>query len=344
MTSNKRLKQAKNAKKDEFYTQLIDIENELKHYKHYFKDKIIYCNCDDPKLSNFWKYFKTNFEYLKLKKLIATHYNWGQQSYKLELIKNTKGELKTIKTDLDGDGDFRSEECIEILKEADIIVTNPPFSLFRKYMAQLIKYNKKFIIIGHQNAIAYKEIFPLIKNNQIWLGYGFKGGAAYFINKHYEDYASSSNHKEGMIRVSGVVWFTNIEIKKCYEELVLYKNYNEEEYPKYENYEAINVNKTKDIPIDYDGVMGVPITFLYKYNPKQFKIIGLGTTAFCKFTSNKKMEVLKEGQPTGKFTINAKGTLYRKFNPKTDKFPSFKDVETGELYSSIYARILIKKR
>ncbi|MBE2281533.1 MAG: modification methylase, partial [Ignavibacteriaceae bacterium] len=174
------------------------------------------------------------------------------------------------------DGDFRSKECIELLKKSDIVVTNPPFSLFREYVAQLIEYKKKFIIIGHQNAITYKEIFKLIKENKIWLGYGFKGGAGHFINKHYEDYATASDHKEGMIRVSGVTWFTNLEIKKRHEDLILYRSYfeNKKEYPTYDNFDAINVDKTKDIPNDYDGIIGVPVSFLDKYNPEQFEIIG----------------------------------------------------------------------
>ena len=171
-----------------------------------------------------------------------------------------------------GDGDFRSKECIELLKQADIVVTNPPFSLFREYVAQLMEYDKKFIIIGNQNAITYKEIFPLIKDNKMWLGYGFKGGAAHFINTHYTDHAAAGDHKEGMI-ISGVVWFTNLEIDKRHEELILFKHYTPEDYPTYDNYDAINVNATKDIPCDYDGVMGVPITFMDKYNPEQFEII-----------------------------------------------------------------------
>ena len=174
---------------------------------------------------------------------------------------------------LKGDGDFRSDESIELLKQADIVVTNPPFSLFREYVAQLVEYEKKFLIVGHQNAITYKEIFPLIKENKMWLGYGFKGGASHFINTHYEDYATATDRREGMIRVSGVVWFTNLEIRKRHEELILYKKYTPEEYPKYDNYEAINVDKTKDIPLDYDGVMGVPITFMDKYSPEQFEIL-----------------------------------------------------------------------
>ena len=246
---------------------------------------------------------------------------------------------------LKGDGDFRSDECIELLKEADVVITNPPFSLFREYVEQLIKYNKKFLIIGHQNAITYREIFKLIKENKIWLGYGFKGGAGHFINPYYEDYATAGDHKEGMIRVSGVVWYTNIETTKRHEDLDLYKKYTPEEYPHYENYNAINVDKTSDIPMDYDGVMGVPITFLDKYSPDQFEIVDLGIVGSCEFTNNKKMEILdKNGNGTGKFTYNAKGTLYRKFNQIKDKTPAFKDVETGELYSSIYARVLIRRK
>jgi len=285
---------AKSSKKDEFYTQLSDIERELKHYKSHFKDKIIYCNCDDPRVSNFFHYFSYNFEKLGLKKLITTCFknqdmdlfsqNNSEQAIYLEYDgdknRNNMPDVEEIGIKhLNSDGDFRSKECIELLKQSDIVVTNPPFSLFREYIAQLIGHHKKFIIIGHQNAISYKEIFKLIKENKIWLGFGFKGGAAHFINKHYEDYAAAGDHKEGMIRVSGVVWFTNLDISKRHEDLILYKKYNSEEYPTYDNYDAINVNTTKDIPMDYSGVMGVPITFLDKYNPEQFEILGLSASA-----------------------------------------------------------------
>lgn len=276
---NTNLRKAKSSKKDEFYTQITDIERELWHYKEHFKWKIIFCNCDDPEESNFWKYFELNFEYLWIKKLISTHYEVEKPSYKLEIIwdRNHDGKinkLDIIKTPLQQNWDFRSTECIEILEEADIIVTNPPFSLFREYVTQLFEYNKKFIIVWHQNAITYKEIFKLLKENKIWLGYGFKWWAWHFINKYYEDYASAGNHKEWMIRVSWVNWFTNLEIKKRHEDLILYKTYNESEYPKYDNYDAINVDITKNIPIDYIGAMWVPITFMDKYNPDQFEIIG----------------------------------------------------------------------
>ena len=278
--SNKNLRKADSSKKDEFYTQLSDIEKELTNYKDHLKNKVIFCNCDDPEESHFWNYFALNFEHLGLKKLVSTHYEKEKPSYKLEIVKDKNkdkkiNKLDTIKTPLKQNGDFRSPECIKILKEADIVVTNPPFSLFREYVAQLVEHDKKFIIVANQNAITYKEIFKLIKENKLWLGYGFSGGAAHFINKHYVDYATAGNHKEGMIRVSGVTWFTNLDYKKRHEDLILYKTYrgNEAEYPKYDNYNAINVDKTKDIPIDYRGAIGVPITFLNKYNPDQFEIV-----------------------------------------------------------------------
>jgi len=288
---NIHLHKANKSKKDEFYTQLSDIEKELRHYKSHFKNKVIYCNCDDPRISNFFHYFSYNFEKLGLRKLITTCYksqnadlfseNDSEKAIYLEYEgdKNSNNipdpEEIGIKT-LKGDGDFRSKEGIELLKKSNVVVTNPPFSLFREYVAQLIDNKKKFIIIGHQNAITYKEIFKYIKDDKMWLGYGFNRNMAHFINPNYEDYATDTDHKEGMIRVSGVVWFTNLEIKKRHEEMILYKNYkgNEILYPKYDNYDAINVDKTKDIPMDYEGTMGVPITFLSKYNPDQFELVG----------------------------------------------------------------------
>ena len=288
--ANKNLNQAKSAKKDEFYTLLSDIENELRHYKEHFKDKVVLCNCDDPRFSNFFHYFSYNFERLGLKKLITTCYksqerdlfsqNDSERAIWLEYYGDSNNNRVPDPEEIgihyfNGDGDFRSAECIELLKQADIVVTNPPFSLFREYIAQLMKYEKKFVIVGHQNAIKYKEVFPLIKENKLWLGYGFKGGAGHFLSK-YDDTATAGDHRAGMIRVSGVTWYTNLEIKKRHEDLILYKKYNPEEYRKYENMDAINVDKTSDIPMDYDGIMGVPITFMDKYNPTQFEIIGLG--------------------------------------------------------------------
>lgn len=287
-SANLNLRKASTAKKDEFYTQLSDIENELKHYKKHFKGKVVYCNCDDPRVSNFFHYFSFNFEKLGLKKLITTCYknqnmdlfstNDAEQAIYLEYEgdknNNNVPDIEEIGVKpLKGDGDFRSQECIELLKQADIVVTNPPFSLFREYVAQLIEHDKKFIIVGHQNAISYKDIFKLIKEDKMWLGYGFKGGAAHFINSHYEDYASAADHKEGMIRVSGVTWFTNLDISKRHEDLILYKEYSPDEYPRFDFYDAINVDKTNEIPMNYKGAMGVPITFLNKYSPEQFEII-----------------------------------------------------------------------
>jgi hypothetical protein len=287
---NSKLHSAKRNKRDEFYTQIEDIERELTHYRKLFKGKIIYCNCDDPYISSFSEYFTKNFEYLGIKKLITTCYksntadlfsqNEADQAVKLEYFGGAKDNLPKLSdinvSTLNGDGDFRSNECIEILKEADIVVTNPPFSLFAEYINQLATFGKKFLIIGHQNAITYKDVFHLVKNNQMWLGYGFKRNMAHFKAPHYEDTASDADHKEGLIRVSGVVWYTNLDHKKRHEEMILVEKYygNESAYPKYDNYNAIEVSKTQDIPLDYEGAMGVPITFLTKYNPDQFEILG----------------------------------------------------------------------
>jgi len=291
MAKNRQLNSAKSAKKDEFYTQLSDIENELKHYKKHFKGKTVLCNCDDPRVSNFFHYFAYNFEHLGLKRLITTCYknqerdlfsqNNSERAIWLEYFGDKNGNLVPDPEEIGihyfkGDGDFRSAECIELLKQADIVVTNPPFSLFREYVAQLIEYEKKFVIIGHQNAIHYKEIFPLIKDNKLWLGYGFRGGATHFIS-NYEDIASASDHREGMIRVSGVAWFTNLDMPKRHEELILYKKYSAEEYPKYENFDAIDVKEVGEIPCDYYGIMGVPDSFVKNYNPIQFELIGIGS-------------------------------------------------------------------
>lgn len=238
---NKNLHKAKKEKNDEFYTQLIDIENELKHYKDHFRGKTVLCNCDLPH-SNFVKYFQNNFQELGLKKLLHSGYN-----------KET------------GDGDFRSQECIELLKQADIVVTNPPFSLFREYVSQLVEYDKKFIIIGNQNAITYKEIFKLIKEHKLWLGYNYLR----FFNKL----------DGNLFETARSFWFTNLDHNKRHEDLILYKKYNKEEFPHYDNYDAINVDQVKDIPLDWKGAMGVPITFLDKYNPEQFEILGLSASA-----------------------------------------------------------------
>ncbi|GAB1348392.1 hypothetical protein MASR1M107_06040 [Ignavibacteriales bacterium] len=284
--SNKNLHKANASKNDEFYTQLIDINNELMRYKEQFKGKVVFCNCDDPRESNFVKFFSINFEHLGLKKLIATHYKDSilfadDAPYKLEYSGNKKGgrfpEPSDFMTKLIGTGDFRNEECIEILKEADIVVTNPPFSLFREFVAQIIKYDKKFLILGHQNAIIYKEIFSLIKDNKLWLGYN-NGGTKWFQVPMSYDIPTESRIKiENGIKyfsMGSIMWFTNLETTKRHEILTLYKKYSSSEYSKYDNYDAIEVPRYLDIPKDYAGVMGVPITFLDRYNPNQFEIVG----------------------------------------------------------------------
>lgn len=370
MAGNSGLRNANSAKKDEFYTQLVDIENELRHYKRHFVGKVVLCNCDDPYESNFFKYFALNFRALGLKKLICTCYATspvvgqqlslfdvetvefqvedGKKPYKIEitevedtngdgainladvtyLIKNKKNTLSL----LEGDGDFRSAECIALLKEADVVVTNPPFSLFREYVAQLMEYEKKFIIIGNQNAMTYREIFPLLRDNKMWLGFGFKGGAAHFINKHYVDYATAGDHKEGMIRVSGVVWYTNLDITKRHEGLDLYRKYkgHEDEFPTYANFDAINVDVTKEIPEDYEGMIGVPITFMDKYNPDQFEIIGLGI-------SNSGIEI----------GVRPYTPEHKKYRKEVQK----RGAVDGDLYMMIdgvvtvpYARVIIKNK
>lgn len=316
MAGNTNLGAAKTARKDEFYTQLSDIEKELRHYKQHFRDKAVLCNCDDPFESNFFKYFVLNFNRLGLKKLIATCYSGspiaGQQlslfdvlgedkeenankPYKAvvttvydktgdggvdmfdvaELFKSGENEL----TELAGDGDFRSPECLALLDEADIVVTNPPFSLFREYVAVLMEHEKKFIIIGNVNAITYKEFFPLLKDNKVWIGASIHSGdRAFYVPDDYPLAAAGCGVDENgrkFIRVKGVRWYTNLDIKQRHEEMILVKRYNANEYPKFDNYDAINIDSTSDIPCDYSGVMGVPVTFLDKYSPDQFEILGI---------------------------------------------------------------------
>ncbi|MBQ9311974.1 MAG: adenine-specific methyltransferase EcoRI family protein [Bacteroidales bacterium] len=291
MAGNENLHRANKQKEDEFYTQLSDIENELKHYKEHFKGKKVLCNCDDPFISNFFKYFALNFETLQLKKLTTVCYknkeinlfsqNNSEQAIYLEYFGDKNGnnvpDIEEIGIKyLKGDGDFRSKECINLLYNADIVVTNPPFSLFREYVAQLIAYNKKFLILGNQNAITYKEIFSLMRDNKIWLGYKF-GNMEFKVPDYYTPRKTRFwiDEKGDKWRSLGnICWFTNLDIRKRHEDIILYKNYTPEEYPKYDNYDAINVDKTADIPCDYFGVMGVPITFMDKYNPEQFEILG----------------------------------------------------------------------
>lgn len=290
--TNELLQKAKKAKSDEFYTQFIDIDRELQYYKKHFNGKIVYCNCDDPQTSNFFKYFVLNFKGLGLKKLIASCYK-RQVEDLLDPDSNmngfffeytgTKGEKeKPGLTDVSyfaGDGDFRSPESVSLLKQADIVVTNPPFSLFREFVAQLIKYNKKFLIIGNINAITYKEIFNLIKENKAWLGINLgRGISGFIVPEHYELYGTETKIDESGNRIispNNCLWLTNLETPQRFKNIILTKKYmgNEKDYPKYDNCNGINVNKTKDIPMDYAGLMGVPITFLHKFNPNQFEII-----------------------------------------------------------------------
>ncbi len=327
---NKNLHKASKEKKDEFYTQIVDIEKELKHYKDQSRGKIVYCNCDDPFESNFFKYFAANFNALGLKKLITTSYvkspivgeqlplfeveglkPEGKEPFTIEINEvkdlNSDGAVSLADVELllrsnanvakpiKGNGDFRSEECIELLKEADIVVTNPPFSLFREYVAQLIEYDKKFLILGDQNAITYKNIFKLIKENKLWFGYD-NGGTKWFrVPDDYDIPTESRKKIENGIKyfsMGRIMWFTNLDTTKRHEKLTLYKKYSPEEYPKYDNYDAIEVSRVLDIPMDYDGKMGVPITFIDKYNPKQYQIIGLLAD------KREKSDALIQGTPT----------------------------------------------
>ena len=261
MSTNANLHKAKDAKNDEFYTQLTDVSKELMHYKQNFKDKTVLCNCDDPTLSAFWKYFHLNFSALGLKKLISTHYDKTQPTYKMEYTGGNDNDIEVgVKTSLEGNGDFRNQECLDILDEADIVVTNPPFSLFREYVAVLMEYEKKFLIIGSLNAIKYSECFPFIMNNQMWLG-----------NNNVHNFMQP----DGTVKKFGNInWYTNLDFAKRHEKIILRKEYNDKEYPKYETYDAIEVSKVTNIPVNYNGIMGVPISFMSKYNPEQFEIVG----------------------------------------------------------------------
>ena len=345
--ANKNLNQAKNAKKDEFYTQLVDIENELRHYKAHFKGKTVLCNCDDPRVSNFFHYFSYNFEQLRLKKLITTCYknqnrdlfsqNDAEQAIWLEYFGDRNGNRVPDPEEIGihyfkGDGDFRSQECIELLKEADIVVTNPPFSLFREFLDVLMKYDKHFLIIGNVNAVSYKETFQLIKANKLWLGASIHSGDREFgVPKDYPLNAAGCREDEKgnkFIRVKGVRWFTNLDYKERHEDLILFKAYNPDDYPKYDSYDAINVDKTAEIPMDYDGVMGVPITFLDKYNPDQFEIVGLD-------------RYVEDNPKYGhRFTIDGKETYARILIRRRQTNPKPISYEIGELPVSMAAEAI----
>ena len=315
---SKSLSEAKKNKNDEFYTQLSDIEKELKDYKKHFEGKVVLCNCDDPRVSNFFKYFSLNFEYLKLKKLITTCYKSNvidlfsrkdtEQAVYLEYTgdKNNNRVPDPEEIDikkLNFNGDFRSEECIELLKQADIVVTNPPFSLFREYVAQLMEHDKKFLIMGDQNAITYKEIFPLMKENKLWLGMD-NGGTKWFgVQDHYDIKTESRKKtvdRKKYFSMGRINWYTNLEHNKRHENLILYKTYknNKNDYPKYDNYNAINVDKVKEIPMDYKGAMGVPITFLDKYNPEQFEILSCNDFRVTTRTPFKQHGLIKDKDGT----------------------------------------------
>lgn len=307
--NNTNLAKAKKEKNDEFYTRFEDIEAEVSKYKEYFKNKVVYLNCDNKEKSMFWKFFELNFDAFQLKKLIATYYSEIEPVYAYKIELSEDGQKDIVKTPLIGNGDFRSQECIDILKESDIVCTNPPFSLFREYVAQLMEYNKQFLIIGNQNAFTYKEIFPLIKNNKIWMG----------ITKPKEFFIPAENG-EGVVlskKVSGIIrWFTNIPNKKRNEPMVLTATYAEglnhrEDYPKYNNYDAIEVSKCKNIPCDYDGVMGVPITFLNDYCPEQFEIIDINPHFFSLvsqgFPKPKQLSIEGRKDPYARILIKRKG-------------------------------------
>lgn len=382
MAGNSALSAAVKAKKDEFYTQLTDIEKEMRYYRKHFKGKTVLCNCDDPFESNFFKYFVLNFNRLGLKKLIATCYAtspiMGQQlslfdvvggdedkkgkPYKAvvtkvydvtgdggvdmfdvaELFKSHENEL----TELYGDGDFRSEECLALLDEADIVVTNPPFSLFREYVATLMEHEKKFIIIGNVNAITYKEVFPLIMENRLWFGASIHSGdRKFYVPDDYPLNAAGCGVDEDgrrFIRVKGVRWYTNLDLKQRHEEMILVKRYSPTAYQRYDNYDAINVDKTSDIPCDYAGTMGVPITFLDKYSPDQFEILGITKTWFggASKTYGVQEQVDKNGKTSSVTKLND-GPVLKVDTPPTGKTYYVVD---GEYYIQAYARILIRNK
>ena len=297
--TNKLLQKAKKSKSDEFYTQLCDIESELQHYTNCFVNKVVYCNCDDPQISNFFRYFKDNFQKLGLRKLIASCFGDAEIVHDNEhAIRNAYyceyegNDIPMNVVNFEGNGDFRSTECIELLKQADVVVTNPPFSLFREFVTQIVHYNKQFLVIGNVNAITYKEIFDLIQNDKAWLGVNLgRGISGFIVPEHYQLYGTEVKiNEEGqrIIATNGCLWLTNLELNQRHEYITLKMEYtgNEDKYPKYDNCDGINVNRTQDIPKDYAGLMGVPITFLHKYNPDQFEIV-----KFRKGDDNKDLKI-----------------------------------------------------
>lgn len=359
--ANKNLSAAKEAKKDEFYTQLEDINKELKYYREHFRGKTVLCNCDDPRISNFFTYFAYNFEFLGLKRLITTCYknqdadlfsqNKCEQAIYLIYDGDKNGNHIPDPEEigihpLKGDGDFRSKECIELLKQADIVVTNPPFSLFREYVAQLMEYEKKFIIIGNVNANTTKEIFPLIMQNKVWMGQSIKSGdRKFWVPDNYELNAAGCGIDEDgrkYIRVKGVRWFTNLDFKERHEDLILYKKYAPSYYPRFDNFDAINIDKTEEIPDDYPGIMGVPVTFLDKYNPDQFEILGI-TKSWFGMNSKKypeQIQVDKNGKESRVTKLNDAASLEVE-KPPVDR--TYYKVD-GKYYIASYPRILIRNK
>lgn len=377
MSSNRTLHQARDRKRDEFYTQLVDIENEVRHYKPHFEGKVVYLNCDDPWESNFFRYFAANFNSLKLKKLIATSYAGspiagtqlsfddigvanGRKAHKIEItevsdydgdeavgLSDVEWLLKNranTATNLEEGGDFRSSECVALLEAADIVVTNPPFSLFREYVAQLVEHDKGFIILGSNNAITYKEIFPLLKDGSVWLGVRNGGDKWFHVPDEYENTAAGHSRTEGGVKyhkLRNVNWFTNLDHPKRHEELPLFREYNPDDYPHYDNYDAINVDKVTDIPCDWDGVMGVPITFLDKNNPEQFEIIGITKTWFGAATKTypRQVQVDADGKRSGATKLND-GPAVQIDGPVDKTYYVVGDKH----YEQKYQRILIRRR
>lgn len=364
--ANKNLHQAKENKADEFYTQLPDIENELRHYKEHFKGKTVLCNCDDPRVSNFFRYFALNFEFLGLKKLICTCYKnqdvdlFSQKESEQAVYMVYEGDKNGDFLDfsevevipLKGDGDFRSPECIELLKEADIVVTNPPFSLFREYIAQLMHYEKKFIVLGRMSAIHYIDVFPHIMENRIWMGHGFNISMIYKApyentleaNKKYVK-SKGYNPDDNYIKVPAICWFTNLEHNKRQEKLILFKKYTPEEYPKFDNYDAIEVGKVTEIPMDYDGIMGVPDTFLGSFNPEQFRILGVTQKGCHDAVPTTKVyddywEMKQNGTKTG---ASGKKTNENANLRKNDGKHNYFTNKDGDVIQSAYSRIFIQR-
>lgn len=324
MAKNENLHKAKDAKNDEFYTRIEDVAEELRHYKKHFESKVVFCNCDDPTWSAFWRYFHLNFAELGLKKLISTHYDRTEPTYKMEYEGGNDNDVEVgVKTPLEGNGDFRNKECLDLLDECDIVVTNGPFSLFREFVGTLMEHGKKFIIWGNNNAITYKEFFPLLKENRVWLGYTANKTCAFRVAEGYRfDEKLTAQYNDGFKygKVPAISVFTNLDIQKRHEKLILWQRYYDddgnplpdakERYPHYDNYDAINVDRVADIPMDYKGVMGVPITFLDKYNPKEFEILGytggLGWNNQNDVNTTKEYLECKQHNPDGSITSGGK--------------------------------------